>query len=244
MALALGARVTLITRLATGFDRGCLADIDLRAQPATEMPRYANTYSPSGDRTQLLLAEGERLDLSPAADTDADAFILAPAFHECDSLPATPAPVVAVSLQGPLRSVDAEGRVVPHGDAIGQARPFIRPGVFAFFSEEDTGDPVSLGQAIAAWGATAFLTRGYRGAVLYARSGETHLAAIPAEAIDPTGAGDCFSTAFVVRFAETHNLEQACRFALAAGALAVEGSGIEGIPTRAQVEARLEKVAA
>ena len=62
--------------------------------------------------------------------------------------------------------------------------------------------------------------------------------------MDPTGAGDCFSMAFIVRMVETGDMDEACRFALAAGSLAVESSGIATIPTRAAVEARLQGVAA
>jgi sugar/nucleoside kinase (ribokinase family) len=50
--------------------------------------------------------------------------------------------------------------------------------------------------------------------------------------------------AFVVRMLETRDLRESCHFALAAGSLAVEGVGIAGIPSRAAVEARLERVVA
>ena len=88
------------------------------------------------------------------------------------------------------------------------------------------------------------VTRGYRGAVLFTGDSESAIEAIPADSVDPTGAGDCFATAFTVRFAETGNVSEAARFALAAGSLAVEGPGIAGIPTRAQVEERLKQEAA
>ncbi len=244
MALALGARVTLVSRITPSFERSALVGVEVLAQPAVVAARYANSYTSSGERTQLLLAPGEPLDLSAAMAIPADAFVLAPAFHECEALPEVAPPVVAVSLQGPLRAVDKFGHVSPHPDPLGQASPFIREGMYAFFSEEDTHQPELLGRAIASQGATAIVTRGYRGAVLFQGKATKTLAAIPATAVDPTGAGDCFSTAFIVRLVETEDLDEACRFALAAGALAVEGHGIEAIPTRSHVEARLAKVAA
>ncbi|MCK9521175.1 MAG: PfkB family carbohydrate kinase, partial [Dehalococcoidia bacterium] len=70
------------------------------------------------------------------------------------------------------------------------------------------------------------------------------LPAFAAEPVEPTGAGDCFATAFTVRFAETGDIDEASRFALAAGALAVEAHGLAAIPSRAAIEARLRKVAA
>jgi sugar/nucleoside kinase (ribokinase family) len=48
----------------------------------------------------------------------------------------------------------------------------------------------------------------------------------------------------MVRLAETDDLALAMRFALAAGALAVEGSGIAGLPTREAIEARINREAA
>ena len=79
---------------------------------------------------------------------------------------------------------------------------------------------------------------------MFAGSEERTFAAAPARAVDPTGAGDCFAMAFVVRMVETNDLVNSCRFALAAGALATEGVGIAGIPSRKAVEDRLQGVAA
>jgi len=245
MARSLGAEVTLVTRLAPSFDRRVLADIDLQAHPAERMPRFDNTYDDEGNRTQLLLDPGEPLE--PAmleCDGPADAFILAPAFHEVTVWPFPCARVRAVALQGLLREVDSGQRVHPRRDAFEAVMPFVHKGVIAFFSEEDTWGPESLAREIASVpGAMAILTRGYRGAVVFEGTRRTEYAANAAEAIDPTGAGDCFSTAYIVRLAETRDHATAMRFALAAGSLSVEAPGMAGIPTRAAIERRLEMVA-
>ena len=55
--------------------------------------------------------------------------------------------------------------------------------------------------------------------------------------IDPTGAGDCFSAAFIAGLEAGWSLEQVGHFANAAGALAVTQLGpMEGAPTRHEVE--------
>jgi sugar/nucleoside kinase (ribokinase family) len=55
--------------------------------------------------------------------------------------------------------------------------------------------------------------------------------------IDPTGAGDCFSAAFIAGIEAGWSLEQVGRFANAAGALAVTQFGpMVGAPTRHQIE--------
>lgn len=243
-AAALGARVTLLTRLTPGYDRTVLEGLDVHAVPAATVPRYANTYDSAGSRTQLLLARGEPLDMALELPEPAAALIVAPAYHEFDALPVVPARLLAVSLQGILRAADAAGHVLHAPDPATSTLPFSAPGSFAFFSDEDAADAPALATALAARGVTVLLTRGYRGAVLYRGAAVTIFEAVPATPSDPTGAGDCFATAFVVRFVETANLDQSIRFALAAAALAVEGQGITALPTRASVESRLARVAA
>jgi sugar/nucleoside kinase (ribokinase family) len=54
--------------------------------------------------------------------------------------------------------------------------------------------------------------------------------------VDPTGAGDVFATAFLIRLAETGDPGQAARFANVTASFSVEGWGMAAIPTRLQVE--------
>jgi len=242
MAFALGARVTLVTNLPPGYDAEALHGLELCTAVAPAC-RYANSYSAAG-RTQLLLDPGQPLEAALAqAPGRCDILVVAPAYHELAVFPCIAAPIAAAALQGLLRDTEGQ-RVVPHRDPWAQVGPFLRPGVFAFFSEEDTPEPGELAQRGAAAGVTVLLTRGPAGAEMYAAGGTRHVAAVPASVTDPTGAGDCFSAAFLVRYAETGDLDEAGRFAAAAGSLAVEATGLAGIPTREALEGRLRKVAA
>lgn len=248
-AAALGVRVTLVTCLSATYDRSALEGIAVIGIPAAETPRYANTYDASGDRTQVLLSAGDAIDEYPALPEAADALIVAPAFHEFEGRAGMPwecyrAPVRSISLQGILRAVDGEGRVSPAKRPATAIAGLVPRGAHAFFSEEDTADPVALARAVTRSGATAVVTRGYRGATMYRGSSIIQLDALDARPIDPTGAGDCFATAYTVRLAETGDITQASRYALAAGALATEGEGLAGIPDRAAIERRLSRSAA
>lgn len=83
---------------------------------------------------------------------------------------------------------------------------------------------------------TLVLTLGEQGARL---SGE-QIPAFPASAVDTTGAGDAFCAAFAVALAEGADDAEAVRWGCAAGAHMVEHEGvIPGLPTRAELEARL-----
>ena len=247
MARELGQDVTLVTNLTPGYRRNLFRGIDLRLLAAVDCPRYENTYDGSGNRAQLLRHEGEPIHpsvLLAAFDRPADVAVIAPAYHEFEALPAFTARVAGLSLQGWLRSRSADDRVVPHPDPWGQVGTLPRPGWFAFFSEEDTAEPDALAARLAGAGVRVLLTRGQSGVTSFSGSRVEHHDALPARLVDPTGAGDCFATSFLVRYGETSDENESVRFALAAGALAVEGPGLSGIPSRAEIRARLAEVAA
>ncbi len=221
-----------------------LEGLDVRSSEG-ELPRYANTYDSRGGRTQFLIAEGSPLRLVPHIHPDEvpDIAFIAPAFHEFPRAPVRfKGSIVGVSLQGPLRALTGRQRIIHHSHPFVVAEKFVRPGWIGFFSEEDTAAPDALAEYIASLGAVAVLTRGYNGATLFDSDGsQDHWDAIPARLVDPTGAGDCFASAFLFRLAETEDLAEAMDFAIAAGALAVEGRGLDGIATREDIEGRMRE---
>ena len=178
-------------------------------------------------------------------EPEPDVAFITPAFHEFRRAPLRfKGSIVGVSLQGPLRAATGRQRVIHHSHPFVVAEKFIRRGWLAFFSEEDTAEPERLAEFIADQGAVAVLTRGYNGATLFDSDGTfEHWDALDADPVDPTGAGDCFASAFLFRLAETEDLDAAMRFALAAGALAVEGNGLAGIAGRGAIESRLREAA-
>ena len=113
-------------------------------------------------------------------------------------------------------------------------------------AERLTGLPV--GTAVEAERAAARLAdRGPR-AVVVTRGGEgcqirdgDRSRAVPTprvDVVDSTAAGDTFAGALAVRWAETGDLVGACRWAAAAGAIAVSRPGAQaGIPDRAAIDA-------
>ena len=95
--------------------------------------------------------------------------------------------------------------------------------------------------AVAGAEGTIVLTLGEQGA----RLGETLVPAFPATPVDTTGAGDAFTAAFAVALAEGRSDLEAVRFGCAAGAHMVEHEGVvPGLPTRAELETRLQAVPA
>ena len=83
------------------------------------------------------------------------------------------------------------------------------------------------------------ITLGDKGAVFRDASGNRgHLAPFSVTAIDATAAGDAFAAALGLRLAEGASLQDAGRFACAAGAIAASREGAQpGMPSRADVHA-------
>ncbi len=246
MARRLGASVRLVTALAPGYPREPLEGLELALQPAVRTPRYANAYDAEGRRRQVLLEPGEPLRVPGEAVEGASVLIVAPAYRELEAPPAflPPGIVAGASLQGLLRDTAPDGTVVPRTNPEAAVRSFAREGWYLFLSEEDTPDALIFARRLARCGAVVFVTHGWRGAARVDATATRTYPAIPARrVVDPTGAGDCFAAAFLVTYARTRDEGAAIRTALAAGSLAVEGRGIEGVPDAAAVEGRLREAA-
>jgi ribokinase len=84
-------------------------------------------------------------------------------------------------------------------------------------------------------------TRGQEGVVIRRGGEELRVEAPAVEAVDTTGAGDCFNGVFAACLAEGIDVAAAAQRAAAAAALSVTKVGArEGMPTRGELEAFLE----
>lgn len=87
--------------------------------------------------------------------------------------------------------------------------------------------------------AKCIVTKGSKGVVVY-QNGEVEIPSFQVEAVDTTGAGDSFNGALAFALCEGLQLEDACQFANAVGAISVTKLGAQsGMPTRNEVEAFL-----
>jgi sugar/nucleoside kinase (ribokinase family) len=215
-----------------------LPEVEWRVASAPVTTTFENRYS--GDhREQRVLASGRPIKLAdiPSEWRWAPVVLLAPVFHDVDpglSRHFAPHSTLGLGAQGWLRRL--EGGAVRPG-AI-QPRPEWLWGDAVFVSEEDVED-VGL---LAAWQQlvpVVVLTRARRGCTVWDASGRHDVAAIEAEEVDPTGAGDVFAAAFLLRYHEGRDAVGAARFATAAAALAVGAPGLEGIGDRQAIEAIL-----
>ena len=116
----------------------------------------------------------------------------------------------------------------------------------AFYASDNSGGEVDSAKA-----ATRLLklgtkgivvTCGAKGGIVVTKEKTFPYAPFKVEAVDSTGAGDSFCAAMIVGLSEGMPLEQAVRFASAAGALACTRFGAHpSLPWRHEVEAFLER---
>jgi 1D-myo-inositol 3-kinase len=142
---------------------------------------------------------------------------------------------VIATPQGWFRSWDAAGLVsLGQWPGAGQLLPHLTA---LILSDEDVrGDPACV-ERFAALTRILVLTHGPRGASVYHAGGVRDFPTRRAKEVDPTGAGDVFAAAFLIRFAEVDDPWEAARFANVVASFSVEGQGVSAIPSREQVEA-------
>jgi len=103
-------------------------------------------------------------------------------------------------------------------------------------SEEDLGGDLAPLHEYVRLCPTVVFTTGWQGATVFFKGERYEVLPRPTHEVDPTGAGDVFTAAFLIRLEETGDPLLAARFANVVASFSVEQSGTAGIPTRAQVE--------
>ena len=100
-----------------------------------------------------------------------------------------------------------------------------------------------IGSDLVARGANyAVITMGKRGCMVVGRKSADHIPAFEVELVDQAGRGDAFAGALAAYFAVKDNVQEAVKFASAAGALACTKFGsIEALPTKAEIIELLQK---
>jgi 1D-myo-inositol 3-kinase len=208
---------------------------------ASTTTRFQNLYDDDGTRRQVLASRSDDIDLASLPDDwrSPDVLLLAPVAGEVRGSvgPAFDASVVGAIAQGWLRRFDADGSVSPRDwrDA-----PTDLAGVHALFlSEQDLPQAGVRAREFLAHVPIVALTRGWEGLTLVTRESTHEIPALPREEVDPTGAGDVFAAAFLVRYHETGDILGSAAFGACAASCVVEAVGVGGLRDRAEVLRRM-----
>jgi sugar/nucleoside kinase (ribokinase family) len=232
--------VGVVTHVGRDIDlASALPGVQIAGARSDDSTRFQNEYE-HGKRKQRVLSRADAIapDDVPAEWRTAPLSLLGPV---CGEVPpgmgcAFGGQIVAVAAQGWLRRVDAQQRVRKWA---WQGAPFWAGCRVLFVSDEDLGRRRDQLERWCREVPIVVLTRNRRGARVHTDGTWRSIGAFPAEEIDPTGAGDVFAAALMVRFHETDDLAEAMRFAAAASACAIEARGTEGIAGRGQIEERM-----
>lgn len=213
----------------------------LRRSPATT--RFVNEYDEDGTRRQVVTARADDVDLEalPDAWRDPDALLLGSVANELYGVHAAAleAGCVGAIAQGYVRSIDRDG-VVSVRDWAAPARDLLGVHVL-FLSEHDLPSADARARDLLGCVPIVALTRGWKGLTLLSRDAVHEVPTLPRPEVDPTGAGDVFAAAFLVRYQETGDPLEAAAFGACAASCAVEGIGATTLGDRAEITRRMEE---
>ncbi len=238
----LGRKPGIVTRLAPDFILpDVLHDIDIHRTPSPQTTTFHNIYR-DGHREQFIraLADPIQPDDIPAAWRNVPIVHLGPLAREIDARFAKlfPDELVGVTPQGWLRQWDDSGRVRLR---MWEEAPEILPHIDCLvLSEEDLNGNAGLIDEYVRLTRIAVMTQGPLGCVIFESGKATQVPGFPVPEVDPTGAGDVFAAAFLIRLEETKDTIESAHFANATASFCVQAPGVTGIPTRQQVEERIK----
>jgi hypothetical protein len=235
-AARFGLEVVVVTSCSPDMEpKNLLPRVDWRIVPSETSTTFENSYA-DGKRSQRVLAQAQPISLAdiPADWREAPMSLVTPVFEDVeDDLPAalnTEHNLVGVGGQGWLRRLD--------GDVVKPKRVKTAPwitGDVLFVSDED----VEHEHDVQAWRSRVpivVLTRAHRGCTVWTRGSRHEIPAIRIDEVDPTGAGDVFAAAFLIRYREIREARASALFASAAAALAISGAGADRIGDRRAID--------
>ena len=224
----------------TRLQGGVLDDVGICLLPSSVTTTFRNIYE-DGRRTQVLEALAEPIfpEALPPAWADVPIVLLGPLVREVPSawISAFPKALMGVTPQGWMRRWDGAGHVSP--SRWENAADFLDRADVVSFSREDVGGDEAYLDALAKRARLMVVTDGWRGVTVYQHGATHQVPPRPTREVEPTGAGDVFAAAFLIRLAETGAPLVAARFANVVASMSVEAIGIAGIPSRQRVDAWL-----
>ncbi|HEY2982417.1 MAG TPA: PfkB family carbohydrate kinase [Anaerolineales bacterium] len=242
-ARALGLRVGIVTAAGPEAPLGGLEGIPVVSVPSEHSTTFENIQSDEG-RRQILHHRAAPLSLEhiPAAWRGASIMHVAPLAQEISSDMARglTGSLVGVTPQGWLRTWDADGHVEP---CLWEEAEAVLPYVgAAVISRADVGGDEEQIERMAHTTRVLAVTESSAGVRLYWHGDQRRFRAPRVEEVDSTGAGDIFAAAFFYRMYTTRDPWEAARFATHLASYSVTRTGLDGIPTQAEIQESLVEV--
>lgn len=242
-ALKLGYKPAVLTRAGDDFPvEEALPGVEVHRLPSPVTTTFRNIYL-DGHRIQYVDAVADPIpaEAVPAEWRDAPMVLLGAVAAELDPNIASifPQSLVGVVPQGLGRQWDEDGRV--HSRRWQNPAPMQPYTDLLVFSSEDFGGDSEAHRELIQMFPLVVVTLSAQGCIVYQNGIATPVPPRPAREVDPTGAGDVFTAAMLIRLYETGDPLQAAYFANVVASFAIEDVGPNGIPDRERVEAYLEE---
>lgn len=240
---ALGLRVGVVTAWGGEMPLNALDGIQVRGAAVEHSTTFENVYTPEG-RLQVIhhIAPDILFEQIPQVWRDAQIVHIGPIAGEGKSLAdgKFPSAMLGLTPQGWLRVWDGSGHVYP--GAWPEASVMLSKAGAAVLSIEDVGGDEEQIEAMANTCQVLAVTEGPAGARLYWNGDLRRFRAPAVNEVDATGAGDIFAAAFFWRLHATRDPWAAAKFATHLASLSVQRRGLEGIPTREEIQTCLVEV--
>ncbi len=241
---ALGLRVGVVTAWGGEIPLEVLDGIQVRSEAAEHSTTFENIYKADG-RHQIIhhIAPDIRYESIPQTWRKSPIVHIGPIAGEGKGLADGGFPssiMLGLTPQGWLRTWDDGGRV--HIGTWVEAQSVLSKVNAAVLSIEDVGGDEEQIEAMANKCRVLAVTEGAAGTRLYWNGDLRRFSAAQVKEVDPIGAGDIFAAAFFWRFSTTRDPWAAARFATHLSACSVTRRGLEGIPTREEIQTCLVEV--
>jgi sugar/nucleoside kinase (ribokinase family) len=235
-AQAFGLHTAVATSASDDVDLLPLSGIAIHRHAASKTTTFENLETHQG-RRQVIRAIADPLDLESILEDWRSARILhlGPIAGEVDAtiLDAFPHAFRGITLQGWLRSWDAQGHVSFRNWP--DASRWLPVCDAAVMSIEDVQGDEALIQSFAQLVNVLAVTEGEAGARIYWHGDVRRITAPLVDFVDATGAGDIFAAAFFIRLQESRDAWEAGNLAVQLASRSVTRRGMQGIPTAQEI---------
>lgn len=242
-ARALGLRAGVVTARGEEVPLAVLDGIQVRNSAAQHSTTFENVYTPQG-RHQIIhhIAPDILHENIPPLWQKAPIVHIGPIAGEGKSLVngGFSSSMLGLTPQGWLRTWDDAGRV--HLGPWPEATHALSIADAAVLSIEDVDGDEEQIETMANHSRVLAVTEGAAGSRLYWNGDLRRFRALRVKEVDPTGAGDIFAAAFFWRFSTTRDPWAAAKFATHLASFSVTRRGLEGIPTREEIQTCLVEV--
>ncbi|NQW18196.1 MAG: hypothetical protein HQ478_12005 [Chloroflexi bacterium] len=188
---------------------------------------FSNDYS-SGERSQILAARASNIGFEevPVGLRNPDVALISPLVREVglDAFTWFPDSITGTILQGFLRRWDQYGKVTTAAIEPPDLKQKIE---LAVVSAREL--KVEKAEAWSSAARVVALTRGSAGVGIFCDGAWTDISSPTVTEVDPTGAGDVWAAAYLIRFMRTGNTIDSASFATRAAAHSVTAVGLAGI---------------